>query len=66
MRNPGRDLPRAMVVTITLVTLVYLLPLFVATSMDAANVASWTDGIYIGYIDIDMYRYVDIDIDIDR
>jgi len=34
--------------------------------MDAANVASWTDGIYIGYIDIDMYRYVDIDIDIDR
>jgi len=37
---------------------IYLLPLFVATSMDAANVASWTDGIYIGYVYIN--RYIDI------
>ncbi|KAL1528157.1 hypothetical protein AB1Y20_009518 [Prymnesium parvum] len=44
VQHPGRDFPRAMGVTITLVTLVYLLPLLVALSMDADNLDRWTDG----------------------
>ena len=42
--NPGRDFPRAMSATIVLVTVVYLLPLLVAISMDETNLEQWTDG----------------------
>ena len=44
VRAPGSDLPRAMVVTIVLVTIVYLLPLAVSISMDHENLDQWTDG----------------------
>ena len=44
VQNPGRDFPRAMIATIALVTVVYLLPLLVAISMDEANLEQWTDG----------------------
>lgn len=44
VQHPGRDFPRAMSVTIGLVTLVYLLPLLVAVSLDEANLDQWTDG----------------------
>ena len=44
VRNPGTDFPRAMVVTIILVTLVYLLPLAVSISLDHEHLEEWTDG----------------------
>ena len=44
VRQPARDFPIAMVSTIVLVTLVYILPLSVAISLDEANLAKWTDG----------------------
>ena len=44
VRSPGRDFPRAMVATIVLVTIVYVLPLVVAISLDHHNLAKWTDG----------------------
>ena len=47
VRNPGRDLPRALVVTNVLVTLVYLLPLALAISLDVDNVRSWSDGDFV-------------------
>jgi amino acid transporter len=47
VRNPGRDLPLSMLLTIILVTLVYLLPLAVAVSLDAKHVRSWTDGRFV-------------------
>ena len=42
--QPGRDLPRAMVVTIILVTVVYVLPLAVSISLDVDHLDQWTDG----------------------
>ena len=42
--EPGRDFPRAMLVTIFLVTLVYVLPVGVGASLDAERLGSWTDG----------------------
>ena len=44
VHRPGRDFPRAMIATILLVTLVYVLPLCVAISMDRTNLARWSDG----------------------
>lgn len=44
VHRPGRDFPRAMVATILMVTLVYVLPLCVAISLDHTNLARWTDG----------------------
>ena len=44
VRDPGTDFPKAMVVTIALVTIVYLLPLAVAISLDHENLDEWTDG----------------------
>jgi len=44
VQQPGRDFPRAMIVTIALVTVVYLLPLMVAVSLDDSNLERWTDG----------------------
>ena len=44
VHSPGRDFPRAMVATILLVSLVYILPLCVAISLDHSNLSKWTDG----------------------
>ena len=44
VHRPGRDFPRAMIATIVLVSLVYILPLSVAISFDHANLAKWSDG----------------------
>ena len=44
VRHPGRDFPRAMVATIMLVSVVYLIPLAVAISLDKDNLEEWTDG----------------------
>ena len=45
VENPGRDFPRAMVASIVLISLVYVLPVGVAVSLDErAQLASWTDG----------------------
>lgn len=45
VRHPGRDFPRAMVATIGLVALVYLLPLAVSISLDKeSRLSEWTDG----------------------
>ncbi|EOD34091.1 hypothetical protein EMIHUDRAFT_55003, partial [Emiliania huxleyi CCMP1516] len=45
VENPGRDYPRAMVGSIVLISLVYLLPVSVGVSLDAAaNLPTWTDG----------------------
>jgi hypothetical protein len=44
VRAPGRDFPRAMIATILLVTLVYVVPLCVAISLDQRNLHKWTDG----------------------
>ena len=40
VRSPGRDFPRAMVATILLVTIVYVLPLVVAISLDRSDASS--------------------------
>mmetsp|Transcript_13640 Transcript_13640/g.41505 ORF Transcript_13640/g.41505 Transcript_13640/m.41505 type:complete len:495 (-) Transcript_13640:160-1644(-) len=47
VHDPGRDFPRAMYATITLITLVYLVPLLVATSLDSEHVHEWTDGSFV-------------------
>ena len=44
VKRPGRDFPRAMIATILLVTLVYVLPLSVAISLDSSQLSKWTDG----------------------
>ena len=44
VKDPGRDFPRAMIATILLVTLVYILPLSVAISLDSSHLHKWTDG----------------------
>jgi len=48
VQDPGRDFPLAMMVTIALVSLVYILPLAVAISLDrhdrGDDWAEWTDG----------------------
>jgi len=38
VEQPGRDFPRALGITIVLVTVTYLVPLAVATSLDAEHV----------------------------
>jgi len=47
VHDPGRDFPRALTVTILLVTLVYLLPLRVAITLDAEHVRDWSDGHFV-------------------
>ena len=43
--DPGRDLPRAMIAAIVLISLVYVLPVGAGVSLDgAANAPRWTDG----------------------
>ena len=44
VKHPGRDFPRAMIATIILVTLVYILPLAVAISLDSSQLWKWSDG----------------------
>lgn len=45
VENPGRDFPRAMVASIVLISLVYVLPVGVGVSLDErSQLASWTDG----------------------
>lgn len=45
VENPGRDFPRAMVYSIILISLVYVLPVGVGVSLDSrAMLATWTDG----------------------
>lgn len=45
VENPGRDFPRAMVASIVLISLVYVLPVGVGVSLDErALLATWTDG----------------------
>ncbi len=47
VENPGRDFPRAMVASIVLISLVYLLPVAVGVSLDErASLAGWTDGTF--------------------
>lgn len=47
VQDPGRDLPCALIVTIVLVTLTYLLPLLLAISLDSEHVRSWSDGDFV-------------------
>jgi len=47
VQRPGRDFPIAMVVTIILVTLVYLLPLAVAVALDSKQTRKWSDGHFV-------------------
>jgi len=45
VENPGRDFPRAMVASIVLISLVYVLPVGAGVSLDdTASLATWTDG----------------------
>jgi len=47
VEQPGRDFPRALGTTIVLVTVTYLVPLAVATSLDAEHVRAWSDGSFV-------------------
>ena len=44
VHHPARDFPRAMITTILLITVVYIVPLAVAISLDQGHLADWTDG----------------------
>ena len=44
VESPGKAFPRAMIATILLVSLVYILPLSVAISLDHQNLQKWSDG----------------------
>ena len=47
VENPGRDFPRAMVASIVLISLVYILPVAVGVSLvEPSTLGTWTDGTF--------------------
>lgn len=46
VRNPGRTYPRAMVISVVLVALSYLVPLFGATAFNSPHWTTWEEGTF--------------------
>lgn len=46
VRNPGRTYPRAMVISVVLIALSYLVPLFGATAFNTPHWTTWEEGTF--------------------